>query len=58
MAERRSYRWDLMQWIARERVVSIIRAGSADQAAQDLETLVDAGLTVIEVSLTTPGRRT
>ncbi|WP_331769322.1 bifunctional 4-hydroxy-2-oxoglutarate aldolase/2-dehydro-3-deoxy-phosphogluconate aldolase (plasmid) [Embleya sp. NBC_00888] len=55
MADHRSYRWDLMRWIARERVVSIIRAESADQAAQDLETLVDAGLTVIEVSLTTPG---
>jgi 2-dehydro-3-deoxyphosphogluconate aldolase/(4S)-4-hydroxy-2-oxoglutarate aldolase len=40
--------------IADARIVAIIRASSADEAVQTGELLVAAGLTVIEVALTTP----
>ncbi|MGI5238994.1 bifunctional 4-hydroxy-2-oxoglutarate aldolase/2-dehydro-3-deoxy-phosphogluconate aldolase [Dactylosporangium sp. CA-139066] len=49
------YRWDVMQTLAAQRVLGIIRVDGADAAVRAGETLIDAGLRVIEVSLTTPG---
>ncbi|MEV6926067.1 bifunctional 4-hydroxy-2-oxoglutarate aldolase/2-dehydro-3-deoxy-phosphogluconate aldolase [Dactylosporangium sp. NPDC051485] len=44
-----------MQTLAAQRVLGIIRADGADAAVRAGETLIGAGLRVIEVSLTTPG---
>lgn len=41
--------------IERLRVVAIVRAASAEEAVEAGELLVAAGLTVVEVALTTPG---
>ena len=49
------YRWEVMHTLATQRVLGIIRAEAADAAVLVGESLIDAGLRVIEVSLTTPG---
>lgn len=49
------YRWEIMTIIARQRVVGIIRSRSAGDAHAAGQQLIDAGLRVIEVALTTPG---
>ncbi|MEV4897147.1 bifunctional 4-hydroxy-2-oxoglutarate aldolase/2-dehydro-3-deoxy-phosphogluconate aldolase [Nonomuraea sp. NPDC055795] len=49
------YRWQVMNRIAERRIVGIVRAINAETAVQAAITTVDAGLDVVEVSLTTPG---
>jgi 2-dehydro-3-deoxyphosphogluconate aldolase/(4S)-4-hydroxy-2-oxoglutarate aldolase len=49
------YRWDVMQRIAEERILAIVRARSREAAAEHARILVAAGLGVVEVSMTTPG---
>jgi 2-dehydro-3-deoxyphosphogluconate aldolase/(4S)-4-hydroxy-2-oxoglutarate aldolase len=47
--------WDVLQRIAAERLVAIVRRGTREEAAADVEALLTAGALVVEVSLTTPG---
>ena len=49
------HRWDVMQLLAAQRVLGIIRANATDAAVRAGDSLVDAGLRVVEVSLITPG---
>jgi 2-dehydro-3-deoxyphosphogluconate aldolase/(4S)-4-hydroxy-2-oxoglutarate aldolase len=49
------YRWEVCAAVAQQRVVGIVRAGDPDTALTRARALVDAGLRVVEVSLTTPG---
>ena len=44
-----------LQLIASTRVVAIVRSSDAETALQNAEAIVEGGLPVIEVSLTTPG---
>lgn len=47
--------WDVLQRVAQERFVAIVRRTTAEAAAADVEALLAAGARVVEVSLTTPG---
>lgn len=49
------YRWEVADRIARERVIAVIRSGSAEEAVEVGRALVGAGIRVLEVALTTPG---
>lgn len=49
------YRWQIMERIARRGVVGIVRAEGAEPAEQTALRVVDGGLDVVEISLTTPG---
>lgn len=49
-----SYRWEISAAIAAERIVAVVRADSADAAVKIGTTLIDAGIRVVEVALTTP----
>ena len=49
------YRWQVMETIARQRVIGIVRADNADAARETGRRLLDAGLQAVEISLTTPG---
>lgn len=49
------YRWQTMSSLAQDKVVAIVRAGDADAARRRCATLLEAGVRVLEVSLTTPG---
>lgn len=46
---------DLLAELGRRKVLAIIRADGPDQALECIRTLVSAGITALEVSLTTPG---
>ncbi|TDD28521.1 bifunctional 4-hydroxy-2-oxoglutarate aldolase/2-dehydro-3-deoxy-phosphogluconate aldolase [Kribbella turkmenica] len=46
---------DLLAELRHRKVLAIIRADGADRALDCVHTLVDAGITALEVSLTTPG---
>ncbi|MDX6236078.1 MAG: 2-dehydro-3-deoxyphosphogluconate aldolase / (4S)-4-hydroxy-2-oxoglutarate aldolase [Kribbellaceae bacterium] len=46
---------DLLEELGRRRVLAIIRADGPDLALKCIRTLVTAGVTALEVSLTTPG---
>ncbi|MCQ4084672.1 bifunctional 4-hydroxy-2-oxoglutarate aldolase/2-dehydro-3-deoxy-phosphogluconate aldolase [Streptomyces sp. RB6PN25] len=48
------YRWEITRAALAQRVVAIIRAESYDQAAAAADTLLSAGLTTLQISLTTP----
>lgn len=48
------YRWEIMQRIAASRVVGIIRSPDPGTAIAAAHTCIQAGLDVIEISLTTP----
>lgn len=48
------YRWEITRAALAQRVVAIIRAASYDEAAACADTLLSAGLTTVEISLTTP----
>ncbi len=48
------YRWETTRAALAQRVVAIIRAASYDEAAACADTLLSAGLTTVEISLTTP----
>ncbi|NYH79302.1 2-dehydro-3-deoxyphosphogluconate aldolase/(4S)-4-hydroxy-2-oxoglutarate aldolase [Actinopolyspora biskrensis] len=48
------YRWQAMNVIAEHGVVGIIRAETAQQAGLRARTCLDSGLSVLEISLTTP----
>jgi 2-dehydro-3-deoxyphosphogluconate aldolase / (4S)-4-hydroxy-2-oxoglutarate aldolase len=50
-----SYRWEVAERIARERVIAVIRSGSAAEAIEVGRALTGAGVKVLEVALTTPG---
>lgn len=50
-----AYRWEVLTRIAQERVIAVIRCGSADEAAAVGHALVGGGVRVLEVALTTPG---
>ncbi|MGW6898832.1 bifunctional 4-hydroxy-2-oxoglutarate aldolase/2-dehydro-3-deoxy-phosphogluconate aldolase [Streptomyces sp. NPDC054919] len=45
----------LLEEITQRRLLAIIRADSAERALRCIRALVDAGVTALEVSLTTPG---
>lgn len=51
----RRYRWHVMQAVAAERLVAIVRADSYERARELVEALLAGGLRVIEITLTTPG---
>ncbi|MGW6279554.1 bifunctional 4-hydroxy-2-oxoglutarate aldolase/2-dehydro-3-deoxy-phosphogluconate aldolase [Kribbella sp. NPDC055071] len=46
---------DLLAELRHRKVLAIIRADGPDRALECIRTLVDAGITALEVSLTTPG---
>ena len=46
---------DLLAELSRRKVLAIIRADGPDRALECIRTLVGAGITALEVSLTTPG---
>lgn len=48
------YRWEITRATLAQRIIAVIRAGSYDQAAAAADTLLSAGLTSLEISLTTP----
>lgn len=48
------YRWETTQAALAQRLVAVIRTGSYDDAAAAAATLLSAGLTTLEISLTTP----
>ena len=47
--------WDVLQRVAQERFVAVVRRSSREAAAADVEALLSGGARVVEVSLTTPG---
>lgn len=49
------YRWEQLNLITRQKVIAIVRAPSAEQAMEKARTCINAGLRVVEISLTTPG---
>jgi 2-dehydro-3-deoxyphosphogluconate aldolase / (4S)-4-hydroxy-2-oxoglutarate aldolase len=49
------YRWEITSEIVRRRVMAIVRSDAADEAEAVATALFDAGIDVLEVSLTTPG---
>jgi 2-dehydro-3-deoxyphosphogluconate aldolase/(4S)-4-hydroxy-2-oxoglutarate aldolase len=48
------YRWEITRAALAQRVFATIRTESYDQAAASADTLLSAGLTTLEISLTTP----
>lgn len=46
---------DLLADLSQRKVLAIIRADGSDRALECIRTLVTAGITILEVSLTTPG---
>lgn len=48
------YRWEITRAALAQRVFAIIREKSYDQAAATADTLLSAGITTLEISLTTP----
>jgi 2-dehydro-3-deoxyphosphogluconate aldolase/(4S)-4-hydroxy-2-oxoglutarate aldolase len=48
------YRWEITRAALAQRVFATIRGESYDQAAATADTLLSAGLTTLEISLTTP----
>ncbi|MYS19256.1 2-dehydro-3-deoxyphosphogluconate aldolase / (4S)-4-hydroxy-2-oxoglutarate aldolase [Streptomyces sp. DvalAA-14] len=48
------YRWEITRAALDQRVFATIRSESYDQAAATADTLLSAGLTTLEISLTTP----
>lgn len=48
------YRWEITRAALAQRVFATIRTQSYDQAAATADTLLSAGLTTLEISLTTP----
>ncbi|WP_329173621.1 MULTISPECIES: bifunctional 4-hydroxy-2-oxoglutarate aldolase/2-dehydro-3-deoxy-phosphogluconate aldolase [unclassified Streptomyces] len=48
------YRWETTRTALAQRVFATIRSESYDQAAATADTLLSAGLTTLEISLTTP----
>ncbi|MFF1834556.1 bifunctional 4-hydroxy-2-oxoglutarate aldolase/2-dehydro-3-deoxy-phosphogluconate aldolase [Streptomyces sp. NPDC058231] len=52
------YRWQVMERLARRGVVGIVRATDARAAEKAALRVVDDGLDVVEISLTTPGALT
>jgi 2-dehydro-3-deoxyphosphogluconate aldolase/(4S)-4-hydroxy-2-oxoglutarate aldolase len=54
-ATSRLRRWDVAGAIADQRLLGIVRSGSAEAAALAVDVLADSGVAVLEVSLTTPG---
>ncbi len=48
------YRWETTRAAVAQRLVGVIRTGSYDEAAAAADTLLSAGLTTLEISLTTP----
>jgi len=49
------YRWQMMERIARDRLVAVIRAASPEQASQTAEALAAGGIGILEVTMTVPG---
>uniref|UniRef100_UPI002231C717 bifunctional 4-hydroxy-2-oxoglutarate aldolase/2-dehydro-3-deoxy-phosphogluconate aldolase n=1 Tax=Caldinitratiruptor microaerophilus TaxID=671077 RepID=UPI002231C717 len=49
------YRWEIARRIHEERVVAIVRAGSAEAALRAARAILEGGIRVLEVALTTPG---
>jgi 2-dehydro-3-deoxyphosphogluconate aldolase / (4S)-4-hydroxy-2-oxoglutarate aldolase len=50
-----AYRWEVLTRIAQERVVAVIRSGSAGEATAVGHSLAQGGVRVLEVALTTRG---
>ncbi len=48
------YRWETTRSALAQRVVAIVRAESYDEAAASCDTLLAAGITTVEIALTTP----
>ncbi|WP_437902539.1 bifunctional 4-hydroxy-2-oxoglutarate aldolase/2-dehydro-3-deoxy-phosphogluconate aldolase [Sorangium sp. So ce327] len=45
----------VLEWIARGRIVPVVRAGSADEALRAVEALLEGGIDVLEITMTVPG---
>jgi len=45
----------VLEWIARGRIVPVVRAGSADEALQAVDALLEGGIDVLEITMTVPG---
>jgi 2-dehydro-3-deoxyphosphogluconate aldolase / (4S)-4-hydroxy-2-oxoglutarate aldolase len=50
-----TYRWETMAAVAEDRLVAIVRSTDEETATRRCLTLLEAGVRVLEVSLTTPG---
>lgn len=48
------YRWEITRAALAQRVFAIVRSDSYDEAAASADTLISAGITSLEISLTTP----
>lgn len=48
------YRWEVNAAIAAERIVAVVRTDSGKSALRAAQTLVEAGIRIVEVALTTP----
>ncbi|MFI9202004.1 bifunctional 4-hydroxy-2-oxoglutarate aldolase/2-dehydro-3-deoxy-phosphogluconate aldolase [Streptomyces sp. NPDC053048] len=48
------YRWETTRTVLAQRVVAVVRGDTYDQAAVTAGTLLSAGITSLEISLTTP----
>ncbi|WP_437618655.1 bifunctional 4-hydroxy-2-oxoglutarate aldolase/2-dehydro-3-deoxy-phosphogluconate aldolase [Sorangium sp. So ce1151] len=46
---------DVLGWIQRTRIVPVVRAGSAEEALQAVEALLEGGIDVLEITMTVPG---
>ncbi|NJQ02799.1 bifunctional 4-hydroxy-2-oxoglutarate aldolase/2-dehydro-3-deoxy-phosphogluconate aldolase [Streptomyces zingiberis] len=49
------YRWEITRTVLAQRLVAVVRDETYDRAVTRAETLLSAGVTAVEVSLTTPG---
>jgi 2-dehydro-3-deoxyphosphogluconate aldolase/(4S)-4-hydroxy-2-oxoglutarate aldolase len=49
------YRWQVMAAIAEQKVIGIVRADNPTTATETARKLIDAGVTAVEISATTPG---
>lgn len=49
------YRWELTKQIVQQRIITIVRAGSAAAALAQSRAILAGGVRVLEVALTTPG---
>ncbi len=48
-------RSDTLAWIQKTKIVPVIRAGSAQEALDAVEALIEGGIDVLEITMTVPG---
>jgi len=45
----------VLEWLARDRLVPVVRASSPDSALELIDAMLDGGITIFEVTMTVPG---